>query len=111
MRDLGASCRPPTWRSPTVNVQFRAEACGFSAWRVRRHFGCHQSPLPAAQPLFSYGMNEIRYLKSHSFAVLIAEPTQIYKKRDVCKRRFYGKQYTDCIMQPVVFNKLLGVRY
>jgi hypothetical protein len=56
-------------------------------------------------------MNEIRYLKSHSFAVLIAEPTQIYKKRDVCKRRFYGKQYTDCIMQPVVFNKLLGIRY
>jgi len=24
---LGDSCPPPTWRSPTVNVQFRAEAC------------------------------------------------------------------------------------
>src|SRR5580704_19066276 len=23
---LGNSCPPPTWRSPTVNVQFRAEA-------------------------------------------------------------------------------------
>jgi hypothetical protein len=37
-------------------------------------------------------MNEIRYLKSHSFAVLIAEPTQIYKKRDFCSDDSMGKR-------------------
>jgi hypothetical protein len=38
IRDLGASYRPPTWRGPTVNVQFRAEACGVQCMACTKAF-------------------------------------------------------------------------
>jgi len=72
----GSACfaTPPTWRSPTVNVQFRAGTYGVTYMACTKAFELPSTPLLAAQPPLCYGMNEIRYLKSHSSAVLIAEP-------------------------------------
>jgi hypothetical protein len=74
----------------------------FRPWRVRMHLSCHQLPLQAPNLSFSYGMNEIRYLKSHSVADLIAESQRTSTRNGTLATTILWKTDTASITQPVV---------
>ena len=100
----------PTWRSPTVNVQFRAETCGVQCMACTKAFELPSTSATRPPNLsFRYGMNEIGdgllagecdYTKALFEITFVrrldcGKPTHIYKKPDFSNDDSMGKRNID----------------